>query len=375
MINGLRSSAQFRSISKSKTVFGSRGPVLRAIEDALDEAHRETDLFAQCRGIVKARACCQAWFDANPNKVAFRPSRYVGTGTGSHRFDGVTTLAAEIDGLLTTTFARPFAAFKRMTGADDSRIGSRKARVLSNEEYHAEFLDPRHRSKAGLLHQNYAAWNNPTGITFQEWLEDTTIQSSADAQEFIDKMWPDASTGRAKEVAYLDEDERIPYRLVCRAGLYYRQLDGGAPFHSGDHSTGDGDLNKGWAIFVMSPSGYFYAHSKEVGRFHHSSFLAGTPTLAAGCLCVDNGKIIGQNNASGHYKPGPEQSLQFVKELYRDMSQALGKEPARAYLNNDFKMSLSYETSGFQGPYLNALQFMESNGTTRTQVAAPVTPA
>ena len=377
MINGLRSSAEFRGISKSKTGFGSRGTLLEAIEGALDEAHlaNEKDSFAQCRLIIKARLCCQAWMKANPNKTPFKPAKYVGSGTGSHRYDGVTTLSSEIDGLLNTSYARPFQAYQKMVGARDERIGERKPKSLSGHEYHAEFLDPRHRSKATVLHNTFLNWNNPTGLTFQEWLADTTIQDSKDAQDYIDMMWPDSTTGRAKEVAYLDDQARIPYRLVCQGGLYYRAIDQGAPFHSGNHKTGDGAQNKGWAIFVMSPSGYFYAHSKEVGRFHHSSFLAGTATLAAGCLCVANGKIIGQNNASGHYQPGNDQSLQFIRELYKDMHAALGEKKAKEYLRDEFKATLSYDTNGFQGPYFNALQFMESDGKTMATTTPPVTPA
>ena len=356
-------------------MFGSRGRLLIAIEEALDDAHRETEAFSQCRALVKARACCQAWFDANPYKTTFIPAQFIGSGTGSKRFDGVTTLAAQIDGLLTTTYARAFKAFQRMTGMADARIAHRKAKVLSNHEYEAEFLDPRHRYKATVLKMTFDnATDKPVAISFRDWLRDRSIGSSNDAQRFIDEMWPDDTTGHAKEVVYLDDDARIPYRLICRAGLYYRAIDGGEPFHTGDHRTGDGDLNKGWAIFVMSPSGFFYADSKAVGRFHHSSFLGGRPTLAAGCLCVNNGRIIGQNNASGHYKPGPEQSLQFVEELYKDMQAAVGQQRARQYLDQEIKMSLSYETSGFQGPYYNALQFMESAGATRTVVGAPQTP-
>jgi len=376
MIVGLRSSAQFRSISKSRTGFGSRGALLTAIEDALDEAHlaNEKDAFAQCRMIVKARLCCQAWFDANPNKTPFKPAKYVGSGSGSHRFDGVTTVASELDHLLSTTYARSFQAYEKMVGARDQRIGNRKPKSLSGPEYHAEFLDPKHRSKAKVLHDTYLNWDNPTAMTFQAWLADTTIQSSKDAQDYIDMMWPDDTTGQAKEVVYLDEQARIPYRLECRGGLYYRAIDGGAPFHSGDHRTGNDAQNEGWAIFVMSPSGYFYAHSKEVGRFHHSSFLAGTATLAAGCLCVDQGVITGQNNASGHYQPGDDQSLQFVRELYRDMKREQGEAAAKTYLRDVFRLTTSHATNGFHGPYYNALAFMESDGATRTVVAGPTTP-
>lgn len=42
-------------------------------------------------------------------------------------------------------------------------------------------------------------------------------------------------------------------------------------------------------IFVMSTSKKFYAGEKKKGIFHHSSFLAGGATLAAGRLSAENG--------------------------------------------------------------------------------------
>src|SRR5690606_30709843 len=143
----------FRSISKSKTRLGRRRTILTAIDDALDEAHLETDPFLQCRALIVVRLCCEAWLRANPNKTAYRPAKYIGKGTGSHRYDGVMALSAEIDNLLTTTYAQPFGTAKRMMGYKDKRIKNRKVKTLSGAEYYAEFQDPQHRSKATLLKQ------------------------------------------------------------------------------------------------------------------------------------------------------------------------------------------------------------------------------
>jgi len=372
MIIGLRSRDSFKSITKSKTIFGSRKPLLTAIGAALDEAHAEGGKFAQGRVLIKIRICCQAWFNGNQQKVTYKPNKYMPGGTGSHRLDGVTTLAAEIEYLLNNEYREQFNYFKDLMGKEDQRIGNRSAKNLSNDEYVAEFLDPLHRSKASVLYQHYKTWDNPTAISFQGWLGDRTITSSDDAQNYIEMMWPDSNTGQAKQVLYLDDNARRDYRLEMHGGLYYRPIDNGAPFHTANHSTGPGQ--DGWAIFVMSPSGYFYAHSKDVGKFHHSSFLSGRPTLAAGCLAVNNGKIVGQNNASGHYKPGSDQSLQFVKEVFEDMKGALGVARAKDYLRDDLKVSESFATNGFNGPYFTGLHYFDTNGQPTTQTNGPQTP-
>ncbi len=373
MINGLRSRNSFKSITRAKTIFGSRGPLLTAIGEAIDEAHAARGKFAQCRALIKIRFCCQAWFNGNPNKQSFKPNKYLPGGEGSHRFDGVTTLAAEIDHLLTNAYRAQFANFKAMMGENDTRIGTREARNLSNDEYVAEFLDPKHRSKASILYTEYQKWDNPTAMSFTAWLGDTTIQSSRDAQAYIDMMYPDSSTNEAKQVTYLDDNARKAYRLEMRGGRYYRPIDNGAPFSTKDHHTGD-PHNTGWSIFVMSPSGFFYSHSKDIGKFHHSSFLSGTPTLAAGCLCVDNGVIVGQNNASGHYKPGAAQSLQFVKEVYDDMVEAVGKSAADSYMTGRLRISESFITGSFQGPYYSGAHYLETNGKPTTTASAPLAP-
>jgi hypothetical protein len=68
---------------------------------------------------------------------------------------------------------------------------------------------------------------------------------------------------------------------------------------------------EGW-IFVIGSDGIFYANQKltRSPRFHHTSFLAGAPCLAAGRLHTasdGSGEIVQVDNHSGHYRPQEHQ--------------------------------------------------------------------
>jgi len=82
------------------------------------------------------------------------------------------------------------------------------------------------------------------------------------------------------------------------------------------------EAGTGWAIFVMSPDGELYASEHKVGRFHHSSFLAGGDAAAAGEIKVVAGKVRGLTNKSGHYAPSYQHTGQVLAEL-RDLGQDL----------------------------------------------------
>lgn len=76
--------------------------------------------------------------------------------------------------------------------------------------------------------------------------------------------------------------ERTAYEVVVEDGKFiYKQ--------SGEllHITRV-DKREKW-IFVLSTSKTLYVGKKMKGKFHHSSFLAGGATLAAGRLVVENG--------------------------------------------------------------------------------------
>jgi hypothetical protein len=113
-------------------------------------------------------------------------------------------------------------------------------------------------------------------------------------------------------VRYLTPDEAEGYRVFVRDGLLY-QTNGelldttdASSLHSGD----------GVAIFVMDPQGNLYVSTEhEVGAFHHSSFLAGQPVAGAGEIVVEDGRIVGMSDASGHYRPPPQFLQQVLDQL------------------------------------------------------------
>jgi hypothetical protein len=52
--------------------------------------------------------------------------------------------------------------------------------------------------------------------------------------------------------------------------------------------------------------------AEHVGcSFHHSSFLSGRRVRCAGMIVIDNGKVVGLSNNSGHYRPGKEHLLKL----------------------------------------------------------------
>jgi hypothetical protein len=112
------------------------------------------------------------------------------------------------------------------------------------------------------------------------------------------------------KVAYLESKDRQDYALETEGGKLKQR---GKPFDtSAMFSSGAG---AGFSIFVMSPGGEIFANEHKPGLFHHSSFLAGLPTAAAGELQVKKGTLQHLTNKSGHYHPGAAQTYQVVREL------------------------------------------------------------
>jgi hypothetical protein len=72
---------------------------------------------------------------------------------------------------------------------------------------------------------------------------------------------------------------------------------------------------RGWAIYVMSPTGNLHASPHSVGHRHHSSLLAGGNVSGAGEIRVLQGKLAHISNKSGHYAPGAAHLLQVLYVL------------------------------------------------------------
>ena len=63
----------------------------------------------------------------------------------------------------------------------------------------------------------------------------------------------------------------------------------------------------------MSPEHNLYVHDKITGHFHHSSFLGGAATVAAGSIVVEQGKLLELTPHSGHYQPSEEDFARRVQ--------------------------------------------------------------
>jgi hypothetical protein len=129
----------------------------------------------------------------------------------------------------------------------------------------------------------------------------------------LETMGIDPATVEQIKTLYLQAPEdRAPFALHTRGGNLWRGAET-APFDTKSLSTNLKGV--GFGIFVMSPSGQFYADSHKIGRFHHTSFLAGGSVAGAGELKVDRGDLKYLTAKSGHYKPTPDHMAQVVAEL------------------------------------------------------------
>ncbi|XP_022851389.1 IQ domain-containing protein IQM2-like [Olea europaea var. sylvestris] len=151
-----------------------------------------------------------------------------------------------------------------------------KAQKLAFQHW-IEAIDPRHRY-GHSLHLYYEEWcKTNAGQPFFYWLD------LGDGKEVDLKECP-RSKLRQQCIKYLGPQERELYEYVVVHGkILHKQT--GIPL-----DTNNGSLGLKW-IFVMSTSKRLYTGEKKKGYFHHSSFLAGGTTLAAGRLVVEDGVL------------------------------------------------------------------------------------
>uniref|UniRef100_A0A6N2N5K3 Uncharacterized protein n=1 Tax=Salix viminalis TaxID=40686 RepID=A0A6N2N5K3_SALVM len=80
-------------------------------------------------------------------------------------------------------------------------------------------------------------------------------------------------------IKYLGPKEREQYECIIIEGKFFNK-----------QSRNLVDTKGKW-IFVLSPTRRLYAGQKKRGKFHHSSFLAGGATIAAGTVIIENGNL------------------------------------------------------------------------------------
>jgi hypothetical protein len=171
-----------------------------------------------------------------------------------------------------------------------------KAQKLAFQHW-IEAIDPRHRY-GHSLHLYYEEWcKADAGQPFFFWLD------IGDGKE-VDLGKCPRSTLRQQCIRYLGPQEREHYEYIVEEGkIVHKQ--------SGEFL----DTTKGKWIFVMSTSKRLYSGVKQKGVFHHSSFLAGGATLAAGRLVVEDGTLTAISAYSGHYRPTDDRLQSFLSIL------------------------------------------------------------
>nr|XP_018678582.1 PREDICTED: IQ domain-containing protein IQM3-like isoform X2 [Musa acuminata subsp. malaccensis] len=185
-----------------------------------------------------------------------------------------------------------------------SKVGqgsSKDAKALELAFQHwIEAIDPRHRYGHNL-HFYYDEWcKSKAGQPFFYWLD------IGDGRELDLKDCP-RSILCTQYVKYLSPQERGHYEYVLMDGKVVHR-------HSGVLlDTTSATKGAKW-IFVMSTTKILYAGQKK-GIFHHSSFLAGGATIAAGRFTAEKGILKCIWAYSGHYRPTEDNFNYFLSFL------------------------------------------------------------
>ncbi|KAK2978880.1 hypothetical protein RJ640_030929 [Escallonia rubra] len=182
-----------------------------------------------------------------------------------------------------------------------------KAQKLAFQHW-IEAIDAQHRY-GHSLHFYYEEWcKADAGQPFFYWYMAVRLDVG-DGKDVDLKECP-RSKLRKQCIKYLGPQERENYEYVVLDGKIIHKQTGNLL------DTEKGLPSAKW-IFVMSTSKRLYVGEKKKGVFHHSSFLAGGVTVAAGRLLVENGTLKTISAYSGHYRPTDDRLdsfLSFLKE-------------------------------------------------------------
>ncbi len=233
--------------------------------------------------------------------------------------------------------------------------------------YHwLEAADPHHRYGANLCHY-YELWKGQSTTQSFFWWLDVGAGSMLDLKECPRHLLDQ------QQVIYCSKEERRLYQVIVVEGrfryqcdqtlvhtlyspsssaectscpsspslsssnseivIYHQLKQGGSSFQQQDQELReileqtdinkkdkDKDNNKHMAckkkwIYVMDCKQRLYVHEKRKGKFHHSSFLSGGATLAAGSLVIKYGQLLKINTDSGHYRHKNKGFLKFINIL------------------------------------------------------------
>ncbi|XP_010683780.2 IQ domain-containing protein IQM3 [Beta vulgaris subsp. vulgaris] len=213
-----------------------------------------------------------------------------------------------------------------------------KAQKLAFQHW-IEAIDPRHRygHNLNLYYDEWCKANS--GQPFFYWLD------VGDGKDIDLKVCP-RSKLRVQCIKYLGPQERDYYEYIFSEGKIIHKLYGDLL-----DTRKASEVTK-W-IFVMSTCKKLYVGEKKKGRFHHSSFLAGGATLAAGRLIVEHGILKSISAYSGHYRPTDDRLdtfLSFLMENGLDLDEVEIQRSNEDYSTYEDNQSSSATKTGVSDP-------------------------
>jgi hypothetical protein len=298
-------SQDFKKHSSAGLFARRRNPNIRSIDHWLDRYHAIEPL-----AFSERRLALLAVVEASRKYLAEKGAK------GSKRRQGVVAVQ-----LMATEKAEELTrAIKRRARGNWLRAAAATKPVRVKEGSGAKALDEKYWKElraphyAGFaLDKIFDEWKGAkTSKNLDDWIESEWLPRARASKDYQTQL--DVLKLQSHRVRYLGSPaERQAHRVHVRRGRVYTAT--GERFHTGDHQTAFS--GQGWAIFVMSPARHVYSGSHTVGKFHHSSFLAGGPVLSAGEWAVREGRVVAVTAKSGHYKPTVEMFYQMLRKLKR----------------------------------------------------------
>ncbi len=127
---------------------------------------------------------------------------------------------------------------------------------------------------------------------------------------------------KLSRLPFVSPARRIPMFSAHERKAYEVTVKGGRLYYKGELMNTEHPVEgapKATYIFVMAKDGTLYAapNGGTAQNLHHSSFLHGAPTAAAGTIVVVDGVVQKITNKSGHYGHRAGKMRQVLTELDR----------------------------------------------------------
>lgn len=142
----------------------------------------------------------------------------------------------------------------------------------------------------------------------------------------LQRLWKQDPAGGRDFFAWLEKnDAKLPHKTKVEQFTTYAQR---RPFHASFGSDGSIRMvdpthrefvsgHTGEMIFAASHDDQVFVGIKNLGKFHHSTFMGGDAVQSAGTLKLDKGRIVEINDHSGHYTPGVPEMKAMVRLLQK----------------------------------------------------------